>query len=331
VQLALWFWAGVSKLNQHFPSVVGVMISNSPVARFHGLRRRLYRKFPDDLRPSRLATAMAHAGTALELGVPLILLLSPGGWSLVLGIALMLGLHAFITSNVPMGVPIEWNVLVVYGGFALFWTHPAISLLDLGATPLTAFLVVMLVVVPLVGNLFPGRVSFLLAMRYYAGNWPFGVWLFRGDSYRKLDRLTKSAPWVYDQLERFYDRATAVGLVGKVLGFRLMHLHGRALPLLLPKAVERLEDYEYMDGEIVAGLALGWNFGDGHLHHESLLRAIQQQCEFAPGELRCVFVESQPLGRATLAYRIIDAGTGLLEAGELRVSALRDRQPWESA
>ncbi len=190
------------------------------------------------------------------------------------------------------------------------------------------FLVVMLVAVPLVGNLFPRWVSFLLAMRYYAGNWPYGVWLFRGESYRKLERLTKSSPWVYDQLDRFYDRATTVGLVGKVMGFRLMHLHGRALAVLIPKAVERLQDYEYLDGEIVAGLVLGWNFGEGHLHIEPLLESVQQQCGFEEGELRCIFVESQPLGRATLDYRILDAKTGLIEHGQLDVRTLRDWQPW---
>ena len=47
----------------------------------------------------------------------------------------------------------------------------------------------MLVVLPLAGNLFPRWISFLVAMRYYAGNWPYGVWLFRGESYRKLARL----------------------------------------------------------------------------------------------------------------------------------------------
>ncbi|HEU4538676.1 MAG TPA: DUF3556 domain-containing protein, partial [Polyangiaceae bacterium] len=115
VQLALWFWAGVSKLNHHFPSVVCVMTSNSPFAAWPALRRRMYRRYPDDLRPSWVAVAMGHAGTALELGVPLVLGLSRGGWSLVLGMGLMLALHAFITGNVPMGVPIEWNVMVVYG------------------------------------------------------------------------------------------------------------------------------------------------------------------------------------------------------------------------
>jgi hypothetical protein len=329
VQLALWFWAGVSKLNHHFPTAVCVMISNGPLTRFPWLRRRLYRDYPRDLRPSMLATGLGHAGTALELAVPLAFVLTPAGTQPLVAVILMLLLHAYITSNVPMGVPLEWNLMVVYGGFALFWAHPEVSLTALFHTPLLAlFLATMLVALPLYGNLFPARLSFLLSMRYYAGNWAYSVWLFRGESYRKLERLTTGSRWVYDQLARFYDRATAVGLVGKVMGFRLMHLHGRALPLLVPRAVDRLQDYEWLDGELVAGLALGWNFGEGHLHQEQLLAAIQEQCGFAAGELRCIFVESQPLGRAALDYRIVDAASGLLERGQLPVSELRSRQPW---
>jgi hypothetical protein len=263
--------------------------------------------------------------------VPIVLMLSPGGTSLVIGIALMLLLHTYITSNVPLGVPIEWNVMVVYGAFALFWAHPDVTVLDLGSPALAVFLIAMLIGAPLVGNLAPGRLSFLLAMRFYAGNWAYGVWLFRGDSYRKLDQLTKAAPWVHDQLSRFYDRSTAIGLLGKVMGFRLMHLQGRALAELLPKAVDRFEDYEYIDGEIVGGLVLGWNFGDGHLHREPLLAAVQAQCGFAPGELRCIFVEGQPFGRATMAYRIHDAATGPIASGALDVRAMRRRQPWMAA
>jgi hypothetical protein len=329
VQLALWFWAGVSKLNHHFPTVVCVMTSNGPFTRFAWLRRRMYRSYPDDLRPSTLAVVMSHMGTALEVGVPIAFLVTPLGTRPVVAIALMLALHGYITSNVPVAVPLEWNVLVVYGAFALFWAHPDVSLLAVQSPTLAAFLVVMLLAVPLLGNLFPARVSFLLAMRYYAGNWPYSVWLFRGESHRKLGALKKSSPWIYDQLDRFYDRSTGVGLVSKVLGFRLMHLHGRALPLLVPKAVDRLEEYEWLDGELVAGLALGWNFGDGHLHNEHLLEAIQAQCAFDEGELRCIFVEPQPLFGKSLAYRIVDAKTGRLEAGELAVSELRTRQPWE--
>ena len=221
--------------------------------------------------------------------------------------------------------------MVVYGGFALFWAHPGVSLAALTAAPgLLAFLVFMLVAVPLAGNLFPARVSFLLSMRYYAGNWAYSVWLFRGESYNKLERLQMSSRWIYDQLARFYDRATSVGLIGKIMAFRMMHLHGRALAILVPKAVERLQEYEWLDGEIVAGLVLGWNFGDGHLHQEQLLASVQAQCGFDAGELRCVFVEAQPLGRKTLSFRVVDAFSGLLDRGELEVADLRSRQPWEA-
>lgn len=326
VHAALWFWAGFSKLNHHFPAVVCVMTSNSPFTRFAWLRKRMYRHYPDDLAPSRLAV-IAHGGTVLEFAVPVVLLAGDGGALTAVGLVLMLILHGYITSNVPMGVPIEWNVMMVYGGLFLFWKHAGASLL---AMPLmvAGFLALMLVVVPILGNLLPSRISFLLAMRYYAGNWAYSIWLFKGESYRKLDRLTKSSPWIYDQLVRMYNQSQAVGIVGKVMGFRLMHLHGRALPLLVPRAVARPEDYEWVDGELIAGLVLGWNFGEGHLHREQLLCSVQEQCCFEEGELRCIFVESQPLGRSTLHYRIADANSGVFDEGHLDVRDLRRRQPW---
>ena len=327
IHAALWFWAGVSKLNHHFPSVVGVMTSNSPFTRIEALRRLMYRDYPRDLGPSTLATIAGHAGTLLELAVPVVLLTARGGTLTIVGLALMLLLHSFITSNVPMAVPLEWNVMMVYGGFFLFWKHAAVGLGEM-TVPVAIAVAVMGVLVPLAGNLFPSRVPFLLAMRYYAGNWAYSVWFFRGTSHEKLARLTKSSGWIHDQLGVLYDRPTCVAVVGKVIAFRLMHLHGRILARLLPRALDRFEDYEWIDGELVAGMVLGWNFGDGHLHREDLLRAVQAQCGFEEGELRCIMVEAQPLGRPTLHYRIHDARTGLLEEGHVPVSELRAAQPW---
>lgn len=330
VQAALWFFAGFSKLNHHFPTVVSVMTSNSPTTPFVWLRKRMVRSYPDDLRPSGLATAASHFGTALELAVPIVLLSGDGGVVTLVGLGLMVALHAFITSNVPMGVPLEWNVMVVYGGFVLFGAHD-LHLVDVGL-PVGVFLFVTMLVVPIVGNLFPDRISFLTSMRYYAGNWPCSVWLFRDEAWKKLDALTKPAPWIYDQLGVAYDRGTSVGLVGKVMGFRSMHLHGRALPTLVPRALDgagAFERFEWLDGELVAGLALGWNFGDGHLHQEQLAQALQEQCGFEAGEVRCVFIESQPLHRQQMAYRLFDVASGELERGSLSVAALRQIQPWE--
>jgi hypothetical protein len=327
--LALWFWAGFSKLTPHFTSVVCVMNSNAPTtAKMPWQRKLFYRSYPEDLRPSRIAN-IAHAGAALEFGVPLVLFLGKGGTVTVVGLCMMVFLHTFITSNVPPGVPLEWNVMMVYGGFFLFSENADVSIFSM---PLAcgAFLAVMIVAVPLLGNLVPSRVSFLMSMRYYAGNWPFSVWLFRGESHKKLERIKKSAAWVPDQLARFYDPATALGIASRTVGFRLLHLQGRTLADLIPIAVDRFEDYTWADGELVCGLVLGYNFGDGHLHDEELLKAVQDQCGFEEGELRVIMVEGQPFGRHTVHYRVHDASTGEIANGLSDVRILRQRQPWEA-
>ena len=112
VQIGLWWWAAVSKLNPHFPAVMAVMTSNHPIVRSQWLRQRMYADFPHDLRPSKLARLMAHAGTALEFTVPILMLAGDGGAVTTLGLIAMVLLHGFITSNFPMAVPIEWNVLI---------------------------------------------------------------------------------------------------------------------------------------------------------------------------------------------------------------------------
>jgi hypothetical protein len=329
VWVAVWWWAATSKLNRHFPSVVTVMQSNSPLTAFGPFRRWLFRAYPHDLRASKLANAMAHTGTVFEYLFPLALVLSRGGQTTQIALVVMLMFHLFITSSVPMGVPIEWNVVMVYGAFVLFGHDAAVRAWAVSSPILIAFLVVSCLLIQVVGNLVPSRVSFLSSMRYYAGNWGYSIWLFRGDASRKLDsHLVKSAPRVMDQLRKLYDEDTSVALLSKVMAFRAMHLHGRALLTLLPKAVRNIDEYEYLDGEIVAGVVLGWNFGDGHLHDQRLLASVQRQCGFEEGELRCIFVEAQPMLGSSMAYVIADAKTGVIERGEIEVKSLVDLQPW---
>ena len=75
-------------------------------------------------------------------------------------------------------------------------------------------------------------------------------------------------------------------------------------------------------------MVLGWNFGEGHLHDEQLLAAVQERCGFAEGELRVVMLESQPIHRQSQRYRIVDAATGLVESGSVAVADMVSRQPW---
>jgi hypothetical protein len=332
VQLAIWFWAGVSKLTVAFGYVVPIMTANNPLLKSAALRRRLFVSFPDDLRPSPLAKAMAHAGTFLEFATPLTLLfVTHSGPLLFVGMTFALLLHGFILSNLPIAAVFEWNLLSIYAAFFLFVGHPDVSLFTVGSTPLALYLIVALLVLPLIGNLMPSKVSFLVAMRYYAGNWAWNAWLFRHGSDRKLDALKRAAPLLRDQQRRFLSAEQAAQADAALLAFRTLHLQGRILGLLLPRATDgrSLAEYTYVDGETVAASVIGWNFGEGHLADERLLAAVQQQCGFEDGELRAICVEAQPILGSTLHWRIVDAQRGRLAEGRAELSDLAKRKPWD--
>jgi hypothetical protein len=309
--------------------VIAVMLTGSPLVPVW-LRKRLFKGYPDDLRPSRVAAGMAHMGTLTELSFPIVLLLGDGGMVTWIALVVMLGFHSFIAGNMPSGMPIEWNIMMVYGGFFLFGFNAGVSVLSLSALPLLLlFLFVMLFAIPLYGNFVPAHVSFLNSMRYYAGNWAYSVWLFRGDSQRKLDVLTKAAGSMRDQLSELLDDEEAVDTAMMMTpSNRLLHFEGRVLHDAVPRAVDDIESYEWVEGEILCGVVLGWNFGEGHLHDMQLLNAIQEQCGFEEGELRVVMVESQPLFGRAMAWKIADAASGVIEEGETEIAAMHDRQPW---
>ncbi len=331
--LAMWWGAATSKLNKHFPFVVSVMISNTPWQRSKRLKRKLYRDWPDDLRPSSVSALFAHGGTVVEFGVPLVLILSRGGWVSTAAVAVMVLFHLHIFSTFPLGVPMEWNVFFIFSVLYLFGHYADVGAGTLTSTPLAILLVLLLAVPPIVGNLRPDLVSFLPSMRYYAGNWASSVWLFRKDgAEERLDSsLVKPAAVAHKQLAALYDDTTAEVMLANGLAFRAMHSHGRALNGLLTRAVDDLSHYLVREGELVAGVALGWNFGDGHLHDDQLLEAIQFECDYTPGQLRVITLESQPFGRPHQEYRIFDAADGLLEVGTVQVADMVSRQPWLSA
>ena len=82
----VWIAAGVSKFGLHFTNVIPPMVSNSPSLPFRWLKRAHYRDFPNDLRPSHIASFMAHGpGTVVEIVAPLALLFSPWPWLTVIG------------------------------------------------------------------------------------------------------------------------------------------------------------------------------------------------------------------------------------------------------
>src|SRR3954453_11641662 len=330
VFFCIWWGAASSKLNRHFPFVVTVMISNTPWNRSRAMKRRLYTRHPEDLLPSKLGAATAHLGTVLEFTLPLVLILSSGGMVQTLAVAGMVIFHAHILSTFPLAVPLEWNVFMIFGLLVLFGHYGSVPFSTIDDPLLLVVLALTCVGFPILGNLRPDLVSFLPSMRYYAGNWATSQWLFRRDTgaEAKLDRdLVKAAPTVGVQLEKLYEPELIDVLLYKGLAFRSMHSHGRALNGLTARAVEDVEDYDVREGELVAGVVLGYNFGDGHFHDQRLLAAVQERCRFAPGELRVATRESQPAHVQRQRYRIWDAADGLVEEGYVDVPEMPKPQP----
>ena len=330
----IWWGAAFSKLNQHFPHVVAVMMSNSPILRIKALKRRFHRDFPEDLRPGKLSEHLAHGGTVVEFGVPLVLLLSNGGWLTTVAAIVMIAFHLQILTSLPMGVPLEWNVFMIFAIGFLFVENADVAVADMSHPVVVFAIVLAAAAVVVTGNFFPRQFSFLPSMRYYAGNWATSLWCLTPEAIAKLDgSVVKVARLPSAQLETLYDAGLAKALSHKVYAFRSMHTHGRALFGLVPRACDEAPDtvesrYAIHDGEFVAGISLGWNFGEGHLHNEQLLEALQERCGFEPGEVRVIMLESQRFFDPRQEYRIVDGATGEIERGIVKVADMLERQPW---
>jgi Transmembrane protein of unknown function (DUF3556) len=329
----VWFAAGISKLNRHFETVIPPMVSNTPWLPFKGVKRKHYANFPDDLRPSKGAKRLSHIGGAIgELIPPWILLFSHNPTVTAIAAIFMMCYHVFITSTFPLAVPLEWNLMFIYIIAFLFLGYPAYDgygLADMDPV-LLALTVVGLLFFPILGELRPDRVSFLPSLRQYSGNWATSMWAFAPGAEAKLDEHSGApVPVQKRQLSEMYDPGTADVMLHQYLCWRAMHSQGRGLnSVMLKQLGPDLDVYDLREGELMCSAVLGWNFGDGHLHGETLIRAIQRRCRFAPGEFIVVYAESEPLGNGRQEYWVMDAAVGVVERGSWAVKDAVGEQPW---
>ena len=332
VCLVIWMGAATSKLNKHFPFVISTMMSNNPVLRPRWIKRRFFEHFPDDLRPGRASRWLAHVSTAIEMLVPLVLFFSHGGWVTAVAAIVMLCFHFGILSAIPMGVPLEWNVFMMFSVVALFVGNAGIGLSDLGSPwPIVLFVVVAGTVV--LGNLYPPKVSFLPGMRYYAGNWDTSLWCIKPSAAAKIENgIVAIASMPAAQMEKFYGSKETAELYQYMgYAFRSFNTHGRAMFTLAHRAMTGHDEADYVltDGERLCSTAIGWNFGDGHMHNEQLIAALQRRCGFEAGEVRVLLIDAQPIHRQRQQYRLVDAATGEFERGYVLVADMVTRQPWD--
>ncbi|OKH74979.1 membrane protein [Mycobacterium sp. SWH-M3] len=329
----VWIWAGISKFGLHFTNVIPPMVSNSPTIGLKWLKRAHYRNYPHDLRPSHLATFMAHGpGSFVEIVAPLALLLSPWPWFTFGAATVMVCFHLFIISTFPLAVPVEWNVLFAYLTVFLFLGFPnwdGYAIADMSSPWLTVALLAGLCFFPVLGNLRPDLVSFLPAMRQYAGNWASAVWTFTPGAEQKLNRVTRSSPNTVDQYIDFgWAPMEAEVFTQQIIAWRALHSQGRGLYSVLLKSLPDIDTRTVREGEMACNTIIGFNFGDGHLHNEDLIAAIQTEAQFEPGEFVVAWVESQPIHKKTQEYKVIDAALGVIERGTWNVADLVDEQPW---
>jgi hypothetical protein len=332
VFLFIWWGAASSKLNSHFPFVVSTMMSNAPLIP-RAVKQRLWRDYPEDMMPSRLAAGIAHFGTVQEFLWPALLVFQDNPTIRTIAIVGMILFHINITAMFPLAVPLEWNLFMIFGILFLFGHYGDVPLSTLDDPLLIAVLAIPCLLLPLLGGNRPDKISFLPSMRYYAGNWATSAWLFRRGSgaEEKLDtHIKKPARTIVEQVGEIYDRETALYLLNRGLAFRAMHSHGRALNGLLPHAADDVDQYDVREGELISNIVNGWNFGDAHFHSPQLLEAVQKRCRFAPGDVRMIYLESEPTmrGRGYQHFEIWDAADGLLEEGIVAVRDMVTSQPW---
>jgi hypothetical protein len=327
----VWVAAGVSKFTEHFALVVAPMVSNSPAVPFKFVKRMQYRNAPADMRPSRMAWSAAHMlGTTVEIAIPLILLLTTNAVVAAVGAAIMVAFHVFITSTFPLAVPLEWNVFFAFAAINLWMGHdPAVfSIYHFTPVWLLIAMLVLALFFPVLGEWRPDLVSFLPGMRQYSGNWATGMWAMRPGVEEKLNALPNTTRQVDQLIAMKYEPDMAEMMVQRVLGWRCLHGQGRGL---LSVALEHLDDIDsrtVREGEVACNTITGWNFGDGHLHGEPLIAAIQKRLNFAPGDFVVIYAEGQSLFRKTQDYKVIDAALGVVERGTWRTRDCVEQQPW---
>ena len=331
--VSVWVGAGLSKIGRHFIMVIPVMVSNSPCMPFKGLRRAHYRNAPHDLLPSKLSRFMAEGlGTFVEIAAPLVLLFSTNRTLTVVCAVFMVCYHLFIISTFPLAVPLEWNLLFAYTAVFLFVGFPAqegFSVLDMSPAWLVLPTLAALAFFPVLGNIRPDKVSFLPSLRQYAGNWATGMWAFAPGAEEKLNRVQRPVHNTVDQFVAFgIDRKWAEVLLEKGLGWRALHSNGRGLFSMMLRHVPDVEQRTLREGELVCNTLIGFNFGDGHLHDERLIAAVQEQARFEPGEVIVVWAESQPITRMSQDFKIIDAALGVIARGRWSVIDCVNSQPW---
>ena len=107
----------------------------------------------------------------------------------------------------------------------------------------------------------------------------------------QAEQASPAAP--RNQIDQFvafgYEPAWAEITLQQTIAWRTMHSQGRGLFSVLLKHLPDIDTRTVREAEFVCNSMIGFNFGDGHLHDEDLIAAVQQR-----GRLRAGRIASSP-------------------------------------
>ena len=235
----------------------------------------------------------------------------------------MVGFHLFIISTFPLAVPLEWNVV-----FAYTTDLPVPRLPELERIRPVEHVPALAgpghrrraAVLPGAGQPAAGQgvvPALDAAVRGQLGLGGVDVCARRR---AKLNRVTRSAKNQIDQFVDFgYEPKWAEITLQKTIAWRTMHSQARGLFSLLLTHLPDIDSRTVREGEFVCNSLIGFNFGDGHLHNADMIRAVQREAAFEPGECVIAWVESEAFGSGVQHYKLIDAALGVIERGTWKV------------
>lgn len=341
VQLALWMWAGVSKVGPWWKYVIPFICKDNLLTMVLPkdiLGKLLFKNLPDEKSPSELALVMSYLGMALEIVFPLCCCAQVGGFINMIGYSGMFMYHIFIASCFAFASVQEWNYFNMILTIFLFKNNgfqmPQSFLL-------LCFLFVVSFAVPLVGQAYPTLVPFLAAYRPYMGNWRFSWYIVKKTALPKHEKLkTWANPIAGKDGEWFYGFFGSLGKQGVDMMPYFDYLLTQYLVLVpayrpLIPVVEKLlddngwniEDVEIMHSEPYQNQVFGWSLGTGWITTRECVReAYNDICGFDEKEMYIVnFEPVSPLGGLTclgdkapfgwkMQYRCYDITKGPMDA-----------------
>jgi hypothetical protein len=336
IQLMLWIMVGISKLGPWFKYAIQVLVKDAiwtPCLPKHFSARLFMKDWPRDYSPSGTTHILGHLGAVGEWLFPLFCTQPPGTTLNLIGVYGMIAYHGFIWATLPTASVFEWQYYTVFMTYFMYYKNA----FTLPTSPgLIGFLAVVCFIIPVVGQLNPRMVPFLMAYRQYSGNWRFGFWVVKKSARHKLDKIPvwnpmcwwEAAPSFVGGERAEYNLLASFMVVPQFRG--VFHI----LEKYMEESGTRPEEYNFISSPFAANSMFGWDLGVGWCWYRDVVRtAVVESCGFDQGE--CLWLQPepvQPLPPHNLAYRLMDVTKGPMDAecyAEVPYSFLEQSHPLE--